>query len=82
MKRLTQYLILIISISCNNSTHETVLTSKTDSTKFVNQDSFFSLSIVKNVSDTSIINTTDRTVEIHFLFKYVFIPIPTAHLIT
>lgn len=66
MKRLTQLLILIVSISCNNSTHNTTSTSKTDSTKFLTQDSIYSLSIVKNVSDTSIINTTDRTVDILF----------------
>lgn len=66
MKLGIQILILIVSISCNNSTHGPTPTSKTDSTKLLTQDSVLSLFIVKNISDPSIINTTGRTVDVLF----------------
>lgn len=66
MKRLTQILILAFLVSCNNHSHETTLKSNTDSIKLITQDSIFNLSITKKVSDTSIINTTEKTIDILF----------------
>ena len=66
MKRLIQILIMAFFASCNNSTHEAASTSGTDSTKLISHDSAFSLSISKNIFDSSILNTTDRTVDILF----------------
>jgi hypothetical protein len=66
MKLLTQILILAFLASCNNYSHEAVLTSNTDSAKLISEDSVFSLSVTKNISDTSIINTTGKTIDILF----------------
>ncbi len=52
--------------SCDNQTRERPISSKTENVKVGLQDSVLSATIIKNISDSSIINTTDRTIDILF----------------
>lgn len=67
MKLLQLLILTLLLISCNNQTQKPIVVSRTEEDlQASNQDSSITAEIIKNVRDTSINNSTNRTIDILF----------------
>jgi hypothetical protein len=57
-------LVILLIISCKHQTREKPVSNKTEIVRNEIRDSVFSVTVFKNISDSSIVNTSDRTIDI------------------